>query len=429
MDSEKHSLPAAVPRFDTIDVMRGYSILAVVLLHTWLRLYFAGFDIRRTGLPPMLAHLVFANGGNGVTVFFAISGFLITLTSLRRFGSLSEMRVGTFYRIRFARIAPLLVSIVAILTVLALLHAEGFQFSPKRAPLWRAVLAVLTFHSNWLEARYGFLPASWNVMWSLSVEEMFYLFFPIVCVAFLRVRRGMVLFSAVLAAFIVMGPFARTVWFTNEIWSEQGYLSGMDCIALGCTTALITHFVASRQAGVLHAARQHSLRFVQFLGWSLVLLIALGPSWLWKLLPSKPDCYGTLLACAACLIMSASVLRQAGSPVERPSGFSAPIRWYARHSYEVYLTHEFIVVCGVLLFSHFHPNTNPGAEGLAEHQLSLLQMSGWVLGILALTAPLGWAAAHFISEPMNRRLRGARRPREAAMQLVDPINEQLPKSS
>jgi peptidoglycan/LPS O-acetylase OafA/YrhL len=290
------------------------------------------------------------------------------------------------------------------------------------------VLAVFTFHSNWLEARYGFLPANWNVMWSLSVEEMFYLFFPIICIACLRVRCGMVLFLAVLGALIVMGPFARTVWFKNEIWSEQGYLSGMDCIALGCIAALITDSVASLQAGVPHAALRLSLRFLQLLGWSLVLLIALGPSWLWRLLPSKPDCYGTLLACAACLTTSASVLRQVIGPVERPGALSAPIRWYGRHSYEVYLTHEFIVVFGVLLFSHFHPNTNPGAEGLAEHQLSLLRMSGWVLGSVALTAPLGWAAAHFISEPMNRRLHGARPPHKAAMQLVNPVNERLPQS-
>ena len=131
MSNERASLPAAVPRFDTIDMLRGYSILAVVLLHTWLRLYFAGNDLRRSVLPPMVSHLLFFNGGNGVTVFFAVSGFLITLTSLRRFGSLSAVQVTTFYRIRFARIAPLLICVVAILVSLAFVHAEGFRFTSK----------------------------------------------------------------------------------------------------------------------------------------------------------------------------------------------------------------------------------------------------------------------------------------------------------
>ena len=48
MTAETRSLPLATPRFDTIDTMRGLSILAVVLLHTWLRLYFAGYDLRHT---------------------------------------------------------------------------------------------------------------------------------------------------------------------------------------------------------------------------------------------------------------------------------------------------------------------------------------------------------------------------------------------
>ncbi len=94
-----------------------------------------------------------------------------------------------------------------------------------------------------------------------------------------------------------------------------------------------------------------------------------------------------------------------------PSRFAAPIRWYGRHSYEIYLTHEFVVVWGVLLFSRWHPNPNPDAKGLAPHQLSLAHMAVWVLGILVLTAPLGWVTARYFSEPMNRCLRGARPPR------------------
>jgi len=402
-------LPAATQRFDTIDVLRGFSILAVVLLHTWIRLFFAGYDIRHLPLPKIVTHLLFFNGGNGVTVFFAISGFLITLTSLRRFGSLSTMRASVFYRIRFARIAPLLILIVTILSVLALAHVEGFDFSHKRAPLWRAIIAAFTFHLNWLEARFGFLPGNWNVMWSLSVEEMFYVFFPILCMLLLRFRRGMIPFIVILVAFVAMGPYARTVWSTNEIWQDQSYLGGMDGIALGCLTALLAHYVSIRQEGRWPAIHSRLLLLLQIAGVTIIAVTACGPHWFWKLIPTKADFFGTLLAVGACLVMLASVLRHAGGHSRSPSRLTAPIRWYGRHSYEVYLTHEFIVIWVVMLFSHWHPNPKP--KGLAPHQLSVPHMAVWVVGILLLTALLGWLTATFFSEPMNRYLRGARPPR------------------
>jgi peptidoglycan/LPS O-acetylase OafA/YrhL len=413
MPANQPVLPAATQRFDTIDLLRGFSILSVVLLHTWLRFFLAGYDIRRPSFPRMAFHLIFRNGGNGVTVFFAISGFLITLTSLRRFGSLSAMRASVFYRIRFARIAPLLVLIVAILSALALAHVEGFQFSPKNASLSRAIVSAFALHLNWLEARFGYLPANWDVMWSLSVEEMFYIFFPILCVVLLRFRRGIIPFIAFLLALVAMGPFARGVWSTNPIWLEKSYLGGMDGIALGCLTALLTHYFASRETGLWPATHGRALLFLQIAGATIIAAIACGPAWLWRLFPTEADFYGTLLAVAACLVIMASVLRQAGGHSRSPSRIVAPIRWYGRHSYEVYLTHEFIVVWGVLLFIRWHPNTNPKPGGLAFYQVSVPHMAVWIACILLLTAPLGWLTATFFTEPMNRRLRGARPPRLA----------------
>jgi len=108
---------AAAPRFETVDLLRGLSILAVILLHCWIRFLGSGIAMG-TGLPKWWGHLLLHNGGNGVTVFFAISGFLITLTSLRRFSGLQRIRPALFYRIRFARIAPLLLLVLASLSLL-----------------------------------------------------------------------------------------------------------------------------------------------------------------------------------------------------------------------------------------------------------------------------------------------------------------------
>src|SRR5580698_3449693 len=230
---------SGTPRFDGVDVLRGFSILSVVLLHSWIRMHFPGSPVYHQ-MRGRLAHLLLRNGDNGVTVFFAVSGFLITFTSIKRFGSLGQMRPLKFYRIRFARIAPLLLLLLAVLSVLHLAHVEGFRIPAKTTTLPRALFAALTFHLNWLEAVHGYLPGNWDVLWSLSVEEMFYLFFPLICIVLLRLRLGMPLFVALLLVFVAMGPFARTVWTTNPIWQEKTYLGGMDGIALGCLCALIT---------------------------------------------------------------------------------------------------------------------------------------------------------------------------------------------
>ena len=180
----------AVPRLDGIDVLRGLSILAVILLHILIR--FAGVHVRLGwDWPKYTRHFVFLNGGNGVTTFFAVSGFLITLTSLRRFGSLDAIRPRAFYRIRFARIMPLLLLMLLVLSALHLLRVDGYIINEKFFTLPRALFAALTFHLNWLEAsRNAWLPACWTVLWSLSIEEMFYLFFPLISLVLFRGGRA-----------------------------------------------------------------------------------------------------------------------------------------------------------------------------------------------------------------------------------------------
>ena len=221
-------------RLDGIDALRGLAIFFVLMNHVNMRLRLAHIPYA-AGLPEQLTSSLVWNGQNGVQMFFAISGFLITSTSLRRWGSLARVDVRDFYLLRFARIAPLL---LLLLAVLCILHAAGlsdFVVTAKTGGLARALLAALTIHVNVLEAQRGYLPGSWDILWSLSVEEMFYLFFPLIC----RVLgRGKLLVAALLL-FVVLGPFARTVLAQgNELWQEYSYLGGMDAIALGCLTAI-----------------------------------------------------------------------------------------------------------------------------------------------------------------------------------------------
>lgn len=377
---DKEQRPA-IPRLDGVDLLRGFSIIAVILLHISIRMQVNKIPIRPL-LPPWLSHLLFTNGSNGVTVFFAISGFLITLTSIRRFGSLADIQPRRFYRIRFARIAPLLLALLAVLSILHLMRAAGFVILPTRSTLPSALFAALTFHLNWLEAAHGYLPPTWDVLWSLSVEEMFYLFFPIACVLLLRLRRGTGFFIGLLLIFIAMGPFARTVWTTNDIWREKSYLGGMDAIALGCLTALLTNRLVRRRI------RLSVLMALEMAGAGMLLVIALWPGWRFMRLIGVTGLDGTMLALGTCFIMFATVQR--GGIGTR---WMAPIRWFGRHSYEVYMTHEFIIVWGTMLYIR----TQRGPLLL------------WLAAMFLLTAPLGALVARYFSEPLNARLRGARR--------------------
>ena len=130
-------------RIDQIDVLRGLSILAVIVHHINLRI-----RIERTELGAHLPKLVVQdlgwNGYNGVIVFFAVSGFLITSMSLRRWKTLPAIRLREFYRLRFARIAPCLIALLAVLSALHLLGIRWYTIDPQRASLPRSLLAALT---------------------------------------------------------------------------------------------------------------------------------------------------------------------------------------------------------------------------------------------------------------------------------------------
>lgn len=231
---------ASAGRVAGIDVLRGLCIIAVVMHHSNLRIRFNHSVIGQM-IGPAANRVLFWSGYYGARVFFVVSGFLIAGWSLRRWGRLENLDLQQFYLLRFARIVPCLCGLLLLLTIAHWAGVPNFTINSQRTSLWRALLAAFTFHVNWLEARHGYLPAAWDVLWSLSVEEVFYLVFPWLCVF---TRKQIVLVS-VLIAFIAAGPFAR-VLTTNNLWADYGYLSCMDGIALGCLAAILSSKVKFR---------------------------------------------------------------------------------------------------------------------------------------------------------------------------------------
>ena len=218
-----------------IDVLRGLCILAVVLHHINIRIRLdkAPLGLLFGGRP---GGVLFWSGYYGVRVFFVISGFLIAGWSLKRWGTLDKLNLPQFYSMRFARIVPCLIGLLLLLSILHVAGAPRFVINRPHQSLPRALFAALTFHSNWLEAKTGYLPAAWDVLWSLSVEEVFYLAFPLLC----RILRKQLLLILVLVGFVVIGPIERVLHPTG-IWADYQYLGCMDGIALGCLASIVAN--------------------------------------------------------------------------------------------------------------------------------------------------------------------------------------------
>jgi peptidoglycan/LPS O-acetylase OafA/YrhL len=377
-------------RIDGVDLLRGLAIFFVLMNHVNMRLLIAKVPYTE-GLPDQLVSSLVWNGQLGVQIFFAISGFLITTTTLKRWGPLSQISLRGFYVMRFARIMPLLLLLLAVLSVFHLAHVKNFVVTPKTGGLGRALLAALTFHVNVLEARRGYLPGNWDILWSLSVEEVFYLFFPLVARLFGRGR----LLIVILLGFVLLGPFARTVLaHGNEVWKEYSYLGGMDAIALGGLTALLlSRFRLPLRALLVTGSIGTSL-MILILGFSIKVEA-------WGLTRAGLDM--TIIAVGACMVIATVTQAKWESP-----RWTSPLLNLGQRSYEVYLTHMFVVFG---LFQLFVIAGKP-----------LIGVPVLFIVVIFSAGVLGEVVAQAYSEPMNQLVR--RRWGDVAKRLPPSVKPQ-----
>jgi len=139
-----------------LDAVRAFSILLVTLGHF--------------GLSKMIP------GGFGVTVFFFISGFLITKLLFQEFLKRGEISIKQFYFRRFMRLMPELFALIAITYV--------YQTLLGNPPTMLEIVSAIGYFTNYTLAantyfNLGIDPA-WGHLWSLSVEEHFYILFPLI---------------------------------------------------------------------------------------------------------------------------------------------------------------------------------------------------------------------------------------------------------
>jgi peptidoglycan/LPS O-acetylase OafA/YrhL len=321
---------------------------------------------------------VFWTGYYSVVCFFVISGFLITRLSLRRWGSLDQISPAAFYGLRAARIMPCLLLVLAALSVLHLLNVGPFVIPPERATLGRALVAALGFHVNWYESRYGYLSGGWDVMWSLSVEETFYLLFPLACLA---LRRPAALFAGMLPL-IVIAPFYR-VWVQDLVpWDEYAYLACMDGIALGCLAGWLSERKPLSQA--------HG-RVAMAIGAAAALFIIFFRKTAFAMGLVATGTYITVLEVGMALVLLAMGSGIGDKFFSRGTWL---LRAIGRCSYEIYLTHMFVVFGSFAVLRALFGKAAPQAVYPVSYVIML------VLSVL-----LGHLVSRWFSEPANRALR------------------------
>jgi peptidoglycan/LPS O-acetylase OafA/YrhL len=360
-----------------IDALRGAAILCVLLLHFAL-----AYGLKNSPLSALPGWLLGAayQGNYGVTIFFVISGYLITSTSLRRWGDLARIDLAAFYLYRIARLLPSLLLALCLIVLLGVLDVPFFANSDggKDLPASYFVIAiasVLTFWHNVLMQSAGYFNYCLNVYWSLSVEKMFYLLLPLSC-RFLRQRHWIMLLCG--AAFVA-GPVYRSLHADNEIYFMYGYLACFDAIAIGCLTALLTqHWQPGARAG-------QRLRWTAGLALAALYVRGIGGH----------EVFGF----SAIALSSAAFIVGATGGQAASQGRTGPLQWLGRHSYELYLFH-------IILLAAMRNVVDKAGLGYAERL-------PWLALFLAATALAAALVARCVSEPANTTLR--RRFRGAAM--------------
>ncbi|MEQ1872635.1 MAG: acyltransferase family protein [Ilumatobacteraceae bacterium] len=231
-----------LPYLPGLDGLRAIAVVAVMIFHAnhdWLK-----------------------GGYLGVEVFFVISGYLITLLLIGEHERTGTVNLGQFWKRRFRRLLPALYVLLALVAV----YVTAF-YTSRREEIRGDLAAAVTYVSNWFQIIVGqgygsgekFVPL--RHLWSLAVEEQFYLVWPLVMLALLRRSRGRlpsiglklifasVTIAAITAAVYVPGATAGTC-------DVEGFKNGWATVAGKCINVNETLYLGSfsRAGGLLLGA-------------------------------------------------------------------------------------------------------------------------------------------------------------------------------
>ncbi|UDY24927.1 acyltransferase family protein [Nocardioides sp. Kera G14] len=214
-------------RYAHVDAMRAFAVMLVVVAH-------AGLD-------------KVVPGGSGVTIFFSISGFVITWVTIRERVRTGGFGLRGFYERRLLKLGPPLALVVVVPSLIW--------------TLWKplglvAVLSQVFFFFNWVRIDTfpdsPVLPGS-AVVWSLAIEEQFYIIFALLWLLVARRPNAVRLLGWAAAAVLVISSVERLILAMGLADPENRIYYGTDTridgIALGTLTALLVHRGLSTRLG------------------------------------------------------------------------------------------------------------------------------------------------------------------------------------
>ncbi len=201
-----------------IDGVRAFSILAVIMFHG--------------GIP-------FLSGGFiGVDIFFVISGFLITSLLIKEKEKTGRINIMNFFLRRIFRLVPALIVLLLVFNIFSVfalekdIAVENFLDS----------FIVLFYSADWTRAM-GLQRPDWlGHAWSLSVEEQFYIIWPFIFIALLKVSKNY-LSIALIVLTMALASFACRVVFTLHGFHPDRLYNGLDsradALLIGCLCSLL----------------------------------------------------------------------------------------------------------------------------------------------------------------------------------------------
>jgi peptidoglycan/LPS O-acetylase OafA/YrhL len=217
-----------------LDGLRFYAFLGVFVFHT---LPVDTPFFRALHLPlPWLWKAIIQSGATGVDLFFALSAFLITSLLLRERLETGGISLRLFYIRRILRIWPLYFLVLALGIVVA--HASRLShlwYYTQSLP-WYYVVGYLTFLSNWVCAAFGGPQSICAPLWTVSIEEQFYLIWP----AFAKMlqRRGMFITGAVALLLPIGSQFVILLIGAKSSYIYFGSASRCGSLGAGIILAL-----------------------------------------------------------------------------------------------------------------------------------------------------------------------------------------------